>query len=178
MKAAYLLAGVLLYAAPLFSQQTATLPASADPTVLKGELKWFSLTENRTEVAKEMGLPVMAAPVGPELEAWQFQLGPTEEEGFSHQFVFSKATGTLVSVTRNYEPEREVDSFFPAAETKAYFYPNAAKPEYRVRVRRLSGARLLIAMGVSKPGESTGQILLIRETELIRFYPWLAAQLK
>jgi hypothetical protein len=153
--------GVLLLAAPLLSQSGEHL---------------FRLSETRAEVSKQLGLPVMVASFGDDFEAWQYQIGPVEEEGFSHQLVFRKSTGTLISVARNYETARNVDDLFPPSETTTHSYPNAEKPEYNVRVRQLSGERLLIAMGVSKPGERTGQIFLIKQSELRFFYPWLAAQ--
>jgi hypothetical protein len=157
--------GVLLLAAPLFAQ-SANLSDYG-----------FRLSETRSEISKQLGLPVLAAPFGDDFESWQYQIGPTEEEGYSHQFVFRKSTGTLISMARNYQPERNVDDLFPSAETTTHFYPNAEKPTFSVRVRRLSGARLLIAMGVSKPGQNTGQVFLIRETEVRFFLPWLAPQL-
>jgi hypothetical protein len=40
-------------------------------------------------------------------------------------------------------------------------------------VRRLSGGRVLIAMGSTKAGQLTGQVVLIRESELALFHPWL-----
>lgn len=164
---------VVLFAAPLLAQ----LPAASDPVVSRGEFQWFQLSENRSAVAKQLGLPAMSAPFGSDFEAWQYQVGPTEEEGFSHQFVFRKSTGTLIFVTRNYAAERNVDELFPAAETTTHYYPDAAKPAFSVRVRHLSGGRLLIAGGVTAPGQNTGQILLVRATELQFFYPWLATQL-
>jgi hypothetical protein len=173
------LMGVLLCAAPLFSAALdSKLPAAADPVMEKGELKWFLLTETKAEVSKQLGLPVMAAAFGADFDSWQYQIGPTEEEGYSHQLVFRKSTGTLISVARNYEPEREVDALFPDAQTTTHFYPNAAKPEFRVRVRKLSGGRLLLGIGISKAGEKTGQIFMIRREDLRYFYPWLAEQLK
>ncbi len=166
--------GVLFCAAPLFAQ----LPAAADPTLDKGELQWFHLGESRADVAKQLGLPRMVAPVGADFEAWQYQLGEVEEEGYSHHLVFRKSTGELISVARNYFPERTVDTWFPADKTEVHFYPSKDKPEFSVRLRKLPGDRFLLAMGTSKPGQVTGQIFLIREAELAAFYPWLAAQLK
>ena len=172
------LMGVLLCAAPLFSQLPAASAPVIDPGIAKGEIRWFQLTETKQQVAKQLGLPVLAAPFGADFEGWQYQIGPTEEEGYSHQLVFRKSTGTLISVARNFEPQREVDDLFPEALAKTYFYPSAAKPEFKIRVRKLTGGRLLLAMGVSKPGEKTGQIFLIRQEEVGVFYPWLSAQLK
>ena len=89
--------------------------------------------------------------------------------------MFRKADGKLISVTRQFEPERMVDEFFPAAETNVFLFPG--NPAFGARVRRLSGGRLLIAMGSTKPGQPTGQLLLIREAEINRFHPWIASQL-
>jgi hypothetical protein len=100
-----------------------------------------------------------------------------DEHDFSHQLVFRKTDNQLISVTRNYEPERNVDQWFPPAETTVHFYPDANKPQYSVRLRHLSGGRILMAMGTSKAGDTTGQIVLIRESELRYFHPWLFEQL-
>lgn len=160
------MAGVL-FAATLLAQ----LPAAADPVFLQGEFHWFQMSETRAAVAKQLGLPTMSAPFVSDFETWQYQIGPTEEEGFSHQFVFRKSTGTLIFVTRNYAAERNVDELFPAAETITHYYPDAAKPAFSVRVRHLSGGNLLIAGGVAAPGQSTGQILLVKATEVQFFLP-------
>ena len=58
-----------------------------------------------------------------------------------------------------------------------HHFPDAQKPTFSIRVRRLSGGRLLMAIGTSKPGQTTGQLVLMRESELTHFYPWLEEQL-
>ena len=89
-----------------------------------------------------------------------------------------KVMAGSVRITREYQPQRNVDEFFPPSETITCFFPDSTKPEYSVRARRLSGGRVLLAMGTSKPGQTTGQVLLIREKELGNFYPWVITQLK
>jgi hypothetical protein len=165
-----------LGAACLVSQNTA--PPLSDPRLHDGELQWFTLAETPEEIAKALGAPRLNAPFAEaEFVSWQYQIGLEDQHEFSHQLVFRK-NGQLVSVTRNYETERTVDEWFPAGETTAHFYPNAEKPEFSVRVRRLPGGRLLMAMGISKPGQTTGQIMLMRDSELRYFYPWLAKQVE
>lgn len=171
--------GALLIAAPLFGQLPPGLPPAADPLVSNGELKWFTLTETRAEVSKQFGLPTLANSLGSDFEVWQFQIGPIDDEGFSHQLVFRKSTGTLISITRNFASEKNVDHLLPEGESTTYFFPDdAGKPAYGVRVRKLPGGRLLIAQGVSKPGQLTSQILMIRESEVSQFFPWLARQMQ
>ncbi len=162
--------GVLLMAAPLFSQ--------TDPWLKAGmpEPAWFQLTEDGEQVVKLLGKPANVVEFGKDFVSWQFQIGAGHDD-FSHVAVFRKSEGKLISITREYEPESDVDALFPPAETTACFFPDAVKPKFAVRVRRLSGGRLLMAMGTSKPGQRTGQLLLIRETELGNFYSWIAAQL-
>ena len=162
--------GVLLMAAPLFSQ--------TDPLLKDGapEPAWFQLTEDGEQVSKLLGKPTNVAEFGKDFVSWQFQIGSGHDD-FSHVAVFRKSEGKLISITREYEPESNVDGLFPPSQTTACFFPDAANPKFAVRVRRLSGGRLLMAMGTSKPGQKTGQLLLIRETELGNFYSWIAAQL-
>ena len=162
MKHYVVLLGALLIAAPVFSQEQDVLA--------------FQLTETSAQVVQRLGRPALVAPAG-EFESWQYQIGVEDNHEFSHMLLFRVSTGELVSVTRNWEQERTVDEFFPVSESKVYYYPDAEHREYGVRVRHLSGGRLLIAMGSTKPGDVTGQVVLIREAELQHFHGWLAKQL-
>ena len=167
------LVGALLLAAPLFSQSAWT-----DPQLKPGvqEPVWFQLTEDREQVGRMLGKPVLVGESGKDFYSWQYQIDSSDED-YSHYAVFRKSDGKLISVTRQYEPERNVAALFPKAGTTVCFFPDSTKPPFAVSVRRLSGGRLLIAMGLSKSGQATGQLLLIRESELGNFYPWIAAQL-
>jgi hypothetical protein len=166
------LVGALL-AAPLSAQ----LPKLADPVLADGSVQWFQLTESRTAVAAALGNPAFVAEFGPGMLSWQFQLGDIDHHDFSHQLVFAGDGKTLISVTRNYEPAIAVDQFFPPHLTTVHHYPDAAHPQFSVRLRRLSGERALVAIGTSRPGETTTQLVLIRESFLPTFMPWLARQL-
>ena len=164
--------GALLLAAPLFSQ----VAQWADPMPSRTEPKWFLLVETESEIRAKLGQPKMVADFG-NYRSWQYQIGEVDHEDFSHALVFRKSDGKLISVSRSYDPQRTVDEFFPASESTVHYYPDAERPQFTMRVRRLSGGRLLMAMGISKAGQATGQILLMRESELAYFYPWLEAQL-
>ncbi|MEO5925374.1 MAG: hypothetical protein ABIR70_16250 [Bryobacteraceae bacterium] len=158
MKHVVVLLGALLIAAPAFSQEENLLS--------------FELTEKPAQLLQRLGHPSLIVPGG-ELESWQYQIGIEDNHEFSHILLFRKATGELLSLTRNWEHERNVDEWFPPAETKVYYYSDATNPAYGVRVRRLSGGRVLMAMGSATPGQLAGQVVLIRETELHTFHPWL-----
>jgi hypothetical protein len=163
-----------LWAAPLFCQE----PAAANPQVQDGQFRWFLLTETKDEVRAALGQPQMVADFGDDFRSWQYRFGDTDHDDFSLAVVFRRSTGALVSITRNAESERNVDAFFPEAETTTHFYPTAQKPQFSVRLRRLAGGRILMAMGVSKAGQTTGQLVLIRESELRYFFDWLSNQLQ
>ncbi len=169
MKTTPLILGALLLAAPDFSQ-------GPDPLINKGELHWFALTESPHQVAGLLGQPAAVANFGKDFLSWQYQIGAIDHHEFSHQLVFRG--GALISITRNYEPERKVDDLFPASRTLAYHYEEASRRVFSVRVQRLSQGRLLIAMGVSRPDQTTSQLVLIRETDVRYFYPWLGEQLR
>lgn len=166
-----MLLGALLSAAPVFSQ------AMADPHIKGGQFVWFTLSESRAELTTALGRPAVVADFGHDFVSWQYQLGNIDHHDFSHQVVMRR-DGAIVSITRNYEPERNVDALFPENETTTHEYAVDGKPQFSVRVRRLSGGRLLLAMGVSKPGQKTYQLMLIRESEVRYFHPWLAEQLR
>jgi hypothetical protein len=167
------LLGVLVIAAPLFSQ----IRRYVDPEVREGVLEWFQLDENAENVSRILGTPALMVPFG-DFVSWQYQIGVEDTHEYSHQLVFRKSDGALISVTRNYEHERIVDEWFPQAGTAVYHYPDASHPQYSARVRRLSGGRVLMAMGVSRAGQAASQVTLFRESELKFFHPWLFQQLR
>lgn len=167
-----LLTGALLWGAPVFSQQD-----YSEPKVSGGKFQWFLLTENPEQVRRLVGPPRMTAPFGADFLSWQYQIGEGDHDDFSHQFVFSKSQGVLVGVTRNFDPERVVDEFFPPAETSICYYPDRKSPQYSVRIRRLSGGRILMSPGAANSGQPAGQVVLMRESALAATYPWAADQL-
>jgi hypothetical protein len=173
----FVLAGMLIGGAASLSSTIWAQPSFTDPGLEQGQIRWFLLSETKDNVRRQLGQPKDIATFPADFEAWQYEIGETREEESSHQLVFRKSTGQLISVTRNYEPERVVDEWFPPAETSVYLYPDKVHPRYGLRLRRLPGGRVLMAMGISAPGQKTGQIVLMRESEIRFFYPWLADQL-
>lgn len=175
------LLGALLTAAPpaLFSASDVGpgLPALADPQVKADGVAWLMLNETMEDVVRAFGRPALVAESGAGLVSWQFQLGDIDHHDFSHVLVFRAADRKLLSVTRNYEPERRVDALFPATETRSYAVPGTGVTRFRMRVRRLPGGRLLMAMSLDGSGAPVGQLVLMKEAEVGRFYPWLAAEL-
>jgi hypothetical protein len=174
MRLNLVLGGLLLMATPVLF---AELPPSADPRERDGKVVWFDLSEGPEAVATQLGRPANVVDFGQHFQSWQYQIGNADHHEFSHEVVFRKPGNTLISITRNYEPEENVDRLFPPAQTRSYFYPDGGRPKYAVRVRRLAPGILLLAMGTSAPGQRTGQIVLIRESELRYFHRWLFDQL-
>jgi hypothetical protein len=161
------LLGALLTAAPVFSQ--------IDPLAKGDAIDWFSLEETRTQVREVLGAPRLVAEFGSDFESWQFQIGVEDSHEFSHQVVFRVSDHTLVSVTRQWESEHNVDALFPIASTRYVRIPGT---EYTVAVRKLSGRRLLLGMGVTGPGAPTTQVTMIKASDLRFFIPDLASVLE
>ena len=136
----------------------------AQPSGLDG----FLLGEDKSEVARLLGAPKLISPFGTEFEGWQFQIGETEEREFSHHLVFRKSDGKLISLARDYPEPIAVDSLFPPAESFTFSGPG----NWNVRVHPLGPHRYLLATGVSRSGQTT-QIVLLDDTALSAFYPWL-----
>lgn len=171
MKPLFVVMGVLLAAAPLFPQDAGAL----DPHLHDGKLDWLLLTETPAEIARRAGPPRLEVSFGSGFLAWQYRFGSEiDRDDFSHYLVFEKSSGSLVAITRSYASQQNVDELFPEAETSVYEEPNS---RFHVRVRRLSGGRMLLAMGAAKPGDRTDQLVLIRANTIRNFYPWLANQL-
>lgn len=143
----------------------------ADPEVRQGSLVWFELTETMPAVTRALGAPKLVADFGNGQRSWQYFLSEGDNHDPSHYLVFGRADGKLVSVTRNFEPERNIDELFPAAETTTHYLD--ATHSYGARVRRLSGGRVLIAPGSMKAGQPAGQLILMRAADVARQYPWI-----
>lgn len=173
---AVVLSGVLLLAAPLYFCQA---PQPGDPLLVDGQVKWFDMAETESDVARLMGPAQSVAEFGAGMVSLGYQLGgDLDEQEFSHQMVFEKASHRMISVVRNYEPEISVEALFPPSESVACYLREGGRDVFGVRARRLSGGRLLLAMGAPKAGQTTSQLLLIRESDVGTIYPWIAAQLK
>jgi hypothetical protein len=172
--------GALLLAAPVFCQtgaaQAGKLQANASHP--GAELPRFQLSESPADIRKSLGDPHVTADFGQDFVSWNYQIDVKDTHEFSHQLVLRRSTGTLISVARNYEEPQNVDELFPEDQTKTYYFPDAEHRQYSVRGRRLGGGRILLAMGVSARGQTTTQLLLILESELPHFHPWLAQQLR
>ncbi|MEI9813537.1 MAG: hypothetical protein WDO18_13220 [Acidobacteriota bacterium] len=151
--------GALLLAAPAFSQNILELHLGAP----------------RMQVTKEFGHPAIIEQIG-DLESWRYQIGVEDNHEFSHFLVFRISTGELISATQNFEPGKPLNELFPDAETRVYHYPDAQHPQMSVRLRKLDGGRLLLAVG-GKRGAPVDQLLLIKESELRNFHSWLYDQL-
>lgn len=169
-----LLAGVLLVAAPLFSQ-----PAGfAEPVVENGVLHWFHLTETRAEVSKLLGPPKVVSALGDDLELWQYQIGVAEDdEEFSHHLVFRRSTGKLISASRNFETDRDVEWLFAGGRDSVYWFTGNEGARYGFRVLQLADDRLIVVPGSSAPGKPASRIMLIRRSELKYFFPWLDGEM-
>lgn len=150
-------------AAPLFS------PAS--PT----EMLRYTLAETPAQLHRLLGDPKVVADQGA-FRSLQYQIDAHDPHDFSHVVLVARDSGRLLSITRNYEEPRRIDALFPAAETvtREFRSPGADRSQYFARVRPLAGgSRLLIAMGVSQPGEPTSQLVVIRREAVPEFFPWL-----
>jgi len=168
MRIAALGRGALLCAAlPLFAQTTSIT-----------ELLKFSLNENPAQIGALLGNPVAVDEESPSYRSWQYQIDNADTHNFSHVLCIRKSDGQLISVTRNNDEPCHIDELFPPAESATYHWPPAGPAQFHVRTRRLSGDRVLVAMGVSAPGEPTTQLLLIRRSAMPLFLPWLADEMK
>jgi len=166
--------GVLLAAAlPMLSQ---TQPSRKTSEILR-----FTLNESPEEVVKLLGRPEHVDDSVPGFQSWQYETVAGEDSDDNSPpawFVCFRAAGrTVLSVTRNFDKPQDVDDLFPPAKTTAYHWPSPGTPQYSLRLRRLSGEVLLLAMGTAKAGERTTQLMVVRQSVLKTFMPWLAEQL-
>ena len=64
-----------------------------------------------------------------------------------------------------------------AADTTFHWLRRKGQPDFAVSLRRLPGGQVLIAIGRSRQGQKTAQVVLMLESELPRVYPWLEEDL-
>lgn len=159
-----LMLGALLTAAPL---------ASPEPIVENGVLHWFQLTESRDDITRLMGSPRMVTQLGEDFESWQYQIGVADEHEYSHQLVFRRSTGRLVSATRTFEGDRDVEWLFADGRDSVYWLTNSDGSKYGVRISRQPNDCILLVPGSSAKGKPASQIVLMRSAELSVFYPWM-----
>jgi hypothetical protein len=172
------LMAALLNAAPPDPEGSQTHTMAADPRPDPAYLLKFTLEESPSEIVALMGPPTQTADFDVNYRVWQYQIAVEDNHDFSHTFCFRKSDGKLVSVTRSFGEERNVAALFPRDSRRIHHWPKAEKPQYSVMARELPGERILLAMGVSKPDQPTGQLLLIRRDAVRFFLPWLVPQLQ
>jgi len=155
---------------------------SSDPRFQGGYLFWFSLDETPAQLVEKLGQPTQVGEMGADYLIWQFQISIIDRHEFSHVICIRRKDNKIVSIARNYEYQENVDGLFPPKITEAHHWTRNGtrngKSEFGVRLRRLSNGRLLLAMGSEVAGKPTSQILLIRESELPIFMPWLQESLR
>ncbi len=160
--------GVLLLAGPrLFSQTAPAAPLQV------AEILRYTLEETQAQIARGMGRPAQVNDADPVFLTWHYQTDLIDVHEPTHVLLLRKTTGKLVSVTRNYHYPVNVDVLFPAGKSSIHHWPDAKQPQLSVQVREYAGDRVMIAMGVAKPGQTTTQLIVMRRTALRTFFPWL-----
>ena len=137
----------------------------------------YTLDESSEQLTRGMGAPVQIGDASPGYLTWYYKTDVLDQHDFSHLLMFRREDGKLVSVTRNFHLAVNVDALLPVKSTHTYYWPNETDRQWPVRVRRMANDRLVIAMGVANPGETTTQVLIIRRSVLRLFLPWLEDQL-
>jgi len=170
MKRPFVWGALFILALPLFSQA---------PNKVQALLR-FTLDESPEQILKLLGSPTHIDDSLKGYQSWQYEPPPEEDTDDNNApawFVCVRASDRrVVSVTRNFDKPQDVDALFPAAETEAHHWPSKETAQFSVRLRRLSGETLLLAMGASKPGDRISQLILIRRSALKTFMPWLDGQ--
>lgn len=164
-----ILLGAWLMATPALRSETPLAVA---------ELLRYTLEETTAQLARRLGPPVQIADADPQFVTWFYQTDVQDMHDHSHLLLFRKSDGKLVGVTRNFHVAANVDALFPATKTKTYYWPSESDRQWSLRVRLLGDDRLAIAMGVKAPGETTGQVLIVRRSALRQFLPWLDGQMR
>ncbi|MEO8597770.1 MAG: hypothetical protein ABI759_30900 [Candidatus Solibacter sp.] len=169
-----ILLAALLYAAPIFCQQS---PWS-DPRSVDGQFEWIHLLASESEIRLQLGQPSMIGDFDG-YRSWQYRIGEElDHDDFSHALVFRRSDGKLVSLSRTYTEPRLADAWFPHDQTVVHTLHASGQLDFQMRVRRLPAGTLLLAPGSGEWGKPVQQLVLIHESVLARFYPELAEQMQ
>jgi len=167
--------GALLFAAlPLFTQ--------TGPNAKMQEFLRFTLDETPEQIIQRMGRPERIDDSVSRYQSWQYG-APADEANDDNSppawfFCLRADNRQILSVTRNFDKPQDVDALFPAAEATVHRWPSKEAPQFSLRLRRMAGETLLLAIGTAKPGDRTTQLVLIRRSALKTFMPWLDEQLR
>jgi hypothetical protein len=137
------------------------------------ELLGFTLNQTPLDVVAQLGPPDGVDDSLPNYVSWLFRGEIRDERDYSYIVCFRRSDNRLVSITRNFERDEIVDHLFPGGESAVRNWPSDDKPQFSVRIRALSGGRLLIAMGSGQPRKPCGQLVLIDREMVPFFFPWL-----
>jgi hypothetical protein len=172
MRQILVLGAALVSALPLFSQTAAHRKTH--------ELLRFTLEETPARIVALLGRPDRLEESSGSWHSWQYATADGEDHDDNsppaYILCLRASDQRLMSVTRNFVEPQDVEDLFPAGETIVHHWPSAKAPEFSVRVRRLANGALLIAMGTSRAGERTTQLILARRDALQVLMPWLAEQ--
>ncbi|MBI3472762.1 MAG: hypothetical protein HY013_15505 [Candidatus Solibacter usitatus] len=137
----------------------------------------FTLEESDAGIQRRMGAPRRVSN-GPGYRLLEYQTAPGAPEAgeFDFAFYFERPAGILIRVTRTFSEASPVDHLFPAPHSRFHRW-RSSSAELSVRSCLLDRRRVLLAIGVARPGDRCRQLVLIRRSALSRFYPWLAAEL-
>jgi hypothetical protein len=161
------------------------LTAFAAAAVLRGaehrsapSILEFSLQERESDLVRKLG-PSEHVSGDTTYRTLDYLLGSEErnDEDFDWTFYFEKPSGILVSVIRNFVTPRNVDQLL-GPDFRFHEYPANPQAPLQALSRVLPGGRVLIAIGLKKPGEVCSQLVLMRRSALPRFYPWIATDLR
>ena len=146
------------------------------------ELLRFSLNESPEQIVSLLGRPQRIDDSLAGYQSWQYEFSAVEENDDNSPPAWFVCLNTskrqVLSVTRNFDKPQNVDGILPASQTAVYHWPSKDTAQFSVRLRQLPGDVLLLAMGTARPGDRTTQIILIRQSALKTFMPWLAEELR
>ncbi len=139
----------------------------------------FSLQEREIDIVKKLG-PSEHLSAGSSYRTLDYLLAPEErsDEDYDWTFYFEKPSGAIVSVTRNFAKPTQVTELFRGGQVRSHKFQSGPGAPLPALSRVLPGARVLVAIGLSKSGDACSQLVLMRRTALARFYPWIAKGLE
>ena len=147
--------------------------AQTNPSKPGNELPGFTLRETPDQLIALLGRPDSVDDSLPAYFSWLFKAGAHDEGDYGYILCFRRSDGKLVSITRNFDPEPNVDHLFPSGSFTVQHWPSAEKPQFSARLRVLPGDRLLLAMGSGETGKPCGQLILIDRSVASFFFSWL-----
>jgi hypothetical protein len=106
--------------------------SQTEPAKPGSELLGFTLHETMDQIVSRLGAPDKVDDSGRHYTSW-FYTSASDRHDSAYILVIRREDGKLVSLTRNFDPEENIDQLFPEKTSSIHYWPSSEKPQFGLR---------------------------------------------